>query len=203
MPRVAGSHLRPLAPGPWRLPREHGFWVMLSVMTLSLVARNPGATAVLTALVVATVAVVVAMGTRRLVRQSSSFRFAAVLGLAAAGFPVELVGGRSVSAALLDSLAWASVFGAFALGVGACTARSSRTRRAHVRPLTLLSVLVPAAVSVAFALAHLSVHALASALAALSSTVLAIWAPGSKRMKSIGLSLAVCAAIEAVVLAFA
>jgi hypothetical protein len=121
--------------------------------------------------------------------------------LAVAGIPVELAGGTPFGDAVANAFAWMVVFGTFTLSVWACTARSSKIRREKVPLLTLFAFLVPLTAAAVFAFAELRAPALAAMLGAVSAVVFAIWRPGAKQMKAMGLSLAGAATFVALVLA--
>jgi hypothetical protein len=187
---------KPLVP----IPREHGFWVMSSAIVLSALARHPGLRTTLAALAVMALLIVAGGRARRWVRLHARFQLASAVLIAAAGLPIELAGGETLERALVNVAAWSSVFAAFALSVWAATARSSRVRRSHAGVLTLFSVLLPVAAATAFGLADSRAPALAAALASVSSSFFAIWRPGAKQMRPVGLSLTACAALAAIAL---
>ena len=176
---------------------------MLSAMTLSMVLRNPGWQSSLMAMTVAGMGVLAGGRARLLVRRNAPLQLVAALTLAACAIPIELAAGRSAGVALGDFAGWSSVFVTFTLAVWACAARSSRVRRRRAGTWELLSILVPAFAAAGFLLARLRTQAVASAVAGLAAVALAVWRPGAKQMKAIGLSLAACAVVEAVVLALA
>jgi hypothetical protein len=173
---------------------------MSCAIALSATLTRPGW---LTALAAGAVVAGAALAGGRLrpqIRRKPRLQLLAAGLLASLGIPVELAGGRHGGDALLDALAWASVFAAFTLGVWACTARSSRIRRSEARPLTVLSVVVPVAAAAGFAFAASHGRAAAALLSAVAMLAFAVWRPGAKQMKRVGLSLAACAIGVGVVL---
>ncbi len=184
-----------------RVPREHGFWVMLSAVVIAAFLRNPGWGAIFVALTMTLGAAWIGGELRARVRRDGRLQLASSVVLAAAGIPVELAGGARGSDALANALAWMVVFGTLALCVWACTARSSRTRRPQVAALTLLTFFVPLAGAAAFAFAGRRAPALATMLVAIASVAFAVWQPGAKQMRAIGLSLAGTTAFVGLVLA--
>jgi hypothetical protein len=163
---------------------------------------RPGWLVGLVAVGVVAIAAVAGGLVRAHIRRDARLQFASVLVLASLAVPIELVAGRHVRDALLDAAAWAAVACGFSLGVWASTARSSRVRRSRAGRLTLLSVLVPALASAGFALGESYARAAASLLAAAATLGFAVWRPGSKQMKRVGMSLAGCATAVGLVLAF-
>lgn len=190
---------------PWRalpLPREHGFWALSCAIALSSALTRPGWAAGFAAVGSVGAAAVVGGSLRSRIRRDATLQLGSVLVLATLAVPIELVAGRHARDALLDAAAWASVACGFSLGVWASTARSSRVRRSQAGVLTLLSVLVPALATVCFAFGGWYARAMAALLAAAATLGFAIWRPGSKQMKRVGMSLGGCAAVVGIVLAF-
>jgi hypothetical protein len=183
-----------------RVPREHGFWVMLSAVVVAALLRNPGGFAAFVAVTVILGAAWVGGEVRVRIRREERLQLASACVLAVSGVPVELAGEARLSEALANAFAWMIVFGTFTLSVWACRARSSRIRREDVPLLTLFTFLVPLVAATAFALADFRAPALASMLAMVSSVVFAVWRPGAKQMKAMGLSLAGAATFVALVL---
>lgn len=184
-----------------RVPREHGFWVMLSAVVVAAFVRNPGFFAAFVALATMLGAAWIGGEVRARIRREERLQLASACVLAVAGIPVELAGGARLGGALANAVAWVVVFGTFTLSVWACTARSSRVRREQVPMLTLLTLFFPLSAAVLFALVELRAQALAAMLGALTAVVFAIWRPGAKQMKAMGLSLAGAATFVALVLA--
>jgi len=182
------------------VPREHGFWVMLGAVVLAAVAEHPSLAALLAAMLVIAGAALLGSLVHRQVRQKPRLQLGSSLALAAAGAPIELGARVPWAEAALDATAWAAVFAAFTLSVWACTARSSRVRRRQVGVLTAGAMLVPFAAAVGFALAERRGHAVAALLGAAASVAFAIWRPGAKQMKPLGLTLAGVALLVALVL---
>jgi hypothetical protein len=173
------------------LPREHGFWVILGAVVLSALSqgfRSPAAWAAATVVIVAAVALASLSG--RYVRRSERLQLVSAGLLSGAGIPIRIASSSGLSSAALDACAWAVVFIASALSVRATFARASRSRNASARWLVLGLVAIPAAAAICFSLASQRAHAVVTLVAALGLFVLALWAPGAKQIKVVGLSLA-------------
>jgi hypothetical protein len=183
------------------VPREHGFWVMLLTVTLSAALRDPGWRASTTALAVVAIAIAAGSPLRPRIRRSAFLQLSSALGLSAAGLPVALSAGHRASEALIDSLAWSSMFVAFTFAVWACQARSSRVYRGRAGAFTLLSIVIPAAALAAYSFAGLPTQAFAAVLTTIFAAAFAILRPNVKQMKTVGLSLAACAVTSAVAVA--
>jgi hypothetical protein len=184
-----------------RVPREHGFWVMVSAVAVAAFLRNPGWGSIFVGVTMVLVAAWAGGEVRARVRREGRLQLASSVVLASAGIPIELAGGARGVDAFANALAWVVVFGTFTLCVWAGTARSSRVRRPEVAALTLLSFFVPLAGAAAFAFAERRAPALATMASAVASVAFAIWQPGAKQMKAMGLSLAGAAAFVGLVLA--
>jgi hypothetical protein len=184
------------------LPREHGFWVMSCAIAISSLSSRPRWLASLVAVALIGSAALVGARLRRYVRRSAFLQLSAALLLAAFAIPVEVTAGRAPADAVLDAVAWSSVFAAFTCGVWACNARSSRLRRSRAGRLASLSVAAPACAALGFLFVASHARALAALLAATAMLAFAVWRPGAKQMKPVGLSLAACAAVVSIVLTF-
>ncbi|HEX5098769.1 MAG TPA: hypothetical protein VFV94_04685 [Polyangiaceae bacterium] len=182
------------------LPREHGFWVMLSAVVLAAVSAYPSLRSLLAAALVVGAGALLGSLVHRRIRRQPRLQLASSLVLAAAGVPIELAGGAPWVPAIYDATAWVAVFAAFTLSVWACTARSSRIRRPQVRDLTTAAIGLPLVAAVGLALAGHRGHAAAALLGAAASSIFALWRPGAKQMKPIGLTLAGVALLVALVL---
>jgi hypothetical protein len=182
------------------VPREHGFWVILGAVVLSALSRSTGSPAAwIAACVVVIAATAVASLLGRNVRRSERLQLALAGALPVAGVPIRLAAGSSLASAAADACAWAVVFTASALSVRATFARASRSRHASATRLARGSVAVPMAAAFLFFLASLQTHAVVALVAAAGLAVLALWAPGAKQIRAVGLSLAAIALIAAIV----
>lgn len=199
MTSLASRQRAPLGPT-LEIPREHGFWVMLTAVVLAAGSAYPSLGSLLTAVVVVGAGALLASLVHRRVRRQPRLQLAASLVLAAAGAPIELAGRAPWVEAVYDTVAWAAVFAAFTLSVWACTARSSRIRRPQVRDLTAAAIALPLVAAVGLTLAGHRGHALAALLGAAASSSFGLWRPGAKQMKPIGLTLAGVALLVALVL---
>jgi len=175
--------------------------VMLSAVVVAAFVRNPGFAAAFVGVSMVLGAAWLGGEVRARIRREERLQIASGAVLAVAGIPIELAGGASFLDAFANAGAWVVVFGTFTLSVLAGTARSSRIRREQVPLLTLLAFLIPLGAASGFAFAELRAPALACMLAAVSSVAFAIWRPGAKQMKAMGLSLAGAATFVALVLA--
>ncbi len=173
-----------------RLPREHGFWVMLGAVSAAAAARAslaPRSLAVL--LVVAPLCVALASRVGRSVRRSAAAQLAAAALLPLAGLPVELAGGVPVADALTTVVAWAAVFVSGAMIVRAVFERAARRRsRATLLDAGALALCVAAAA--ALALLGARGGAMAAGIAAIGGTAIAIARPSPQQLKAVGLAFA-------------
>lgn len=182
-------------------PREHGFWVILSVVVLSALSRTAGCRAAwLVAVPVAVVAIAFASVFGRHIRRSAGLQLVATGMLSLAGIPVELAGGLSEANAASDACAWLAVFTAFALGVRACFARASRRQRKEATALALASIVVPLATSGFFAETSSQARALALLVTGAATAGVALFRPTSKHLKSVGIALSTVAVVAAVII---
>jgi hypothetical protein len=175
---------------------------MSCAIAISSLSSRPRWLASLVAVALIGSAALVGARLRRYVRRSAFLQLSAALLLAAFAIPVEVTAGRAPADAVLDAVAWSSVFAAFTCGVWACNARSSRLRRSRAGRLASLSVAAPACAALGFLFVASHARALAALLAATAMLAFAVWRPGAKQMKPVGLSLAACAAVVSIVLTF-
>ncbi len=191
----------PKAGKPLRLPREHGFWVMLTAVLLAaLIRARFGLTALIATVVVLGVSVLGAAALSRRIRGSGNAQIGSALALAWLGAPVELAAGGTLSGAAAVAVAWMGVFVSSATCVRAAFSRA-KGDLARCRMLVAVSVFVPAALGVAFYLSAERDAALASLVAAVGALILGAWAPGVKQLKRVGLSLALVAFLAMLALA--
>jgi hypothetical protein len=199
-----GAPGRDVPPGkaPLELPREHGFWVMLGAVVLSAFLRS-GATLLLAAaaLTVTVVAILGAVRMDRLVRRDGAAQVLSAGALGALSFPLDVVAGRTLTAAAATGLAWVAIFAASALVVRSLFARAGRRASRSAPWLAAVSVLAPGAAALGFALAGSRAESAASLLTAAGLGVLVLLRPTVKQLKPVGIGLAVLHAASAVVLA--
>lgn len=182
------------------LPREHGFWVMLAAVLVAAVARRPEALTVWLAALIMLVAAAVGGGLiRRKVRHNGAAQLASAAALAMAGAPVDHVAGIPPGAIAATVGAWATIFVACALVVRATFSRA-RGHDARARTTTFLSVLIPAIVASAYAVAGAIPHAAATGAAALGCALVALSGPTVKQLKPVGWALASVSAVAALAL---
>lgn len=112
------------------LPREHGFWTMLSAVQLVSIVRV-GATwqSLLVSLFSICFCVLGAMRLGRSIRRESRLQLISSAALGCSGLAVEWVGGAPLESALHTASAWVLLFVACALLVRAAFARPASTKR--------------------------------------------------------------------------
>jgi hypothetical protein len=93
-----------------------------------------------------------------------------------------------------------AIFTASALGVRACFARSSRSKRKRAAALGLGSIVVPLVAAALFALASLQAHALATLVAATGIAGIALFRPTAKHLKPVGIVILTIGVVAAIVL---
>lgn len=183
-----------------RIPREHGFWVMLGTALSCAIGTAPErGFATLAAIGVAAAAIGLGAWWSRSVRRSSNFQLASSVLLAASGLPVSLVGGAPLESAIVTALAFAVIFFSGALLVRGAFARARGRGRAVVLHQAVAAVLSSAA-TVAFALSGFTAAAISSALVVLLVTVVALVRPTTKHLKPVGLALAAVSTAALVIL---
>lgn len=184
------------------VPREHGFWVMLTAVLLCAGMQSPaaGLLLVLTALLVAVVVALAGGTIRRRIRRSNAAQLASATLLAGAGVPVALVGRVPLSQIGSTTLAWAVIFMANALVVHASIARAKRHER-RAWGLAALAVGMAAAASIGFAVSARNNAAMATALTGFGLAAIALVAPTARQLKPVGIALAGLATLAAFALA--
>ena len=151
-----------------RLPREHGFWVMLGgSLSGSLLRTRTTATSLLLAVVVAVASVGVAAATHRRVRRRGSLQFVAALALALAGVPIEAAADTSLATMTASACMKAVVFSASVASV----------RAAHFAPEAVVCALTAASTLVLAFCRLTSKHLKPLGLYASGLTLLATLAP--------------------------
>jgi len=185
------------------VPREHGFWTMLTAVVFAALARSkPSFEQLLVAAAVVAAAILLGGVFARSIRRHGTLQLASAVTLALAGIPIELVGGNPPRSVALTALAWAVVFASSALGVRAAFARASRTRRSQAEFLQRGSEAIAFAATLFFLGVGAIAQATAALVAAAGCVALGVTKPGVKQMKAVGLLLAGVAAIAAGALSF-
>jgi hypothetical protein len=182
-----------------RLPREHGFWVMLGAVTLtSLVRARFAPLALLAAAITLPLATLGAVMIGRRVRKNRSYQLLASLALPVAGIPIELAAGIGIGSVLATTLAWAGVFLASALVVRGAFERS----RPNGNPVLLEggALAVVAVGGLGFASLGLVHQAIALGVSFALLFFLVSRHPTAKQLRTVGLALAGVAAGAAVAL---
>ena len=184
----------------YRLPREHGFWVMLALITASALLRVRAAGwAPLVAVLVLVVAPLVGGLLSRQVRGHGSWQLASTAVLSAVGVPVLWAGGDSMLNMLAFSLVWLSLNVAGALVVRAALQR----RRARVKATLFecLGVRLPAGML----LGVLSISGwnerAALVVASAGLLLLVLQRLGPQNLKRLGLSMSALSGVVGVLLA--
>ena len=173
------------------LPKEHGYWVMMPAALVAASARvNFDLGAIVAALLLAVFTTALGGMLHRRIRRLEWAQLASSVALAGLVLPVELIGGGGLRTALLDALAWASLFACGSLTVRACFARARRRSRAA--PYYGAAALLLAAGSCVYLLlrsacASASVSGAAFVLAA----AMVVLRPMPKELKTVGITLAV------------
>jgi hypothetical protein len=176
-----------------RLPREHGFWVMLGAVAITSLVRARFATAALVALgIVLPLATSGAALIGGRVRRNRRYQLLAATALPVVGVPIELASGIGLVSVLATALAWSSLFLASALVVRAAFERS----RTGGNPAVLEggALLVAAVGGLAFGYLGLWHHALALGVSFVLLFFLVSRHPTVKQLRGVGLGLAGIAA---------
>ena len=183
-----------------RLPREHGFWVMLLAALITAVVRAPRtAPALAASALVLAGAILVGSVFWRTLRRSEAAQLASAPILGASGFPVSWLAGEPALDAARTAAVFATVFLSSALvvrGVLAQGRRRQRSARIAIGGALVLSFLAAAA----FALAGDAASAGATAAAGVFCGAVAVTAPPPSQLKKIGLGLAGLATVTALIL---
>ncbi|MCP4443982.1 MAG: hypothetical protein GY811_01370 [Myxococcales bacterium] len=171
-----------------KVPREHGFWVMLVIALVASVGRSEellhasGVAAALAALTIV-------LGGRfhKKVRKTPWAQVVASALLGTLVLPIEGIGRVPIRLATVDSLAWIAVFSAFSLSVRAIFARA-RKGGSGVKATLLALTLPPTSGSALFLLdGHRN-----SAIAAVGlggCVLFAIWRPKPRHLKQSGVMM--------------
>jgi hypothetical protein len=182
-----------------RLPREHGFWVMLAAVVLAALGRADFA---LRALLVTLGSIPLVISGAALiakrVRRSSRDQLLASAVLPVIGVPIQLAAGLDLASILTSALALVVLFVASALVVRGAFARS----RAHGSALRFdaLAVVLTGLGCLGFAALGQRAEAIALGLGFSLLGLIVLGKPTTKRLKSVGLGLAGVAAVAAVAL---
>lgn len=173
-----------------RLPREHGFWVMLGVVSAAAAARASLAPRSLAILFVgAALCILVAARAGRVVRRSAAAQLGSAALLPFIGFPVEVAGGVPIADAMTTAFAWVAVFLSGAMIVRGVFERAARrTARATAFDLGAFGLCTAAA----GALAVLGARggATAAGIAAIGGAGIALARPSPRQLKAVGLAFA-------------
>lgn len=184
------------------LPREHGFWVMLGAALASALLRTKAERmSLLSATLLALIAICGAALCHRWIRQSSAAQLIAAALLALSSVPVELAAGLPRASIAAAALARSVVFVTSALIVRAAFARSARGGARRSLRLRLLSLSIAVLAAALLFSAGWLAEGSACLLAAAACAVFVWIAPTAKELKPLGLSLAGLALISALVLA--
>ncbi len=182
------------------LPREHGFWVMLTAATLTaLVETSFSGAALLTALVVVVAALALARPLSRVVRRQTAAQLGFSLLLGLAGLPISLAGGLGLAGSVATACVWSAVFLAGGLNVRAVFERGRRRQRRALGFDGAAVLVCAAGAGVCFALG-VEAHALALALGGLGSAGIALARPTPRRTRAVGLTLTAVVTVVGVAL---
>jgi len=173
-----------------RLPREHGFWVMLGgTLAGSLLRTRTTAATLLVAALVALVSVCGAAATHRRIRSQSSLQLAAALVLAFAGAPLEAAAGAPLATLLVSAGVKSVVFISSVLIVRAALASSGKSGASRSAGLYFTALVLAVAGIAAFIAAKRPPEAGVCLLAAAAILVSAQRRPTAKDLKPLGLSM--------------
>lgn len=184
----------------YRLPREHGFWVMLVLITASASLRVRGAGwALPCALGVLMLAPLVGGLLSRQVRGHGSWQLASTAALSAVGVPVLLAGGDSPVAVVAFTLVWLSLNVAGALVVRAALQR----RRARIKATVFecLGVGLPAVMLAAVLGISGWNERAALVVASAGLLLLVLQRLGPQNLKRLGLSMSALSGVVGLLLA--
>jgi putative Mn2+ efflux pump MntP len=182
-------------------PREHGFWVMLVLALAVGIGAVPGATTVLCAVSLGAISIGVAIGVGRRIRRSALLQVLSGPLLAALAVPVGMVGGAPFVSMLSRYVPLALVFLATTLVVQETLYRAQKKVRAAAR--ARWGALGVSFFAVGLSYVHHSTRVMVG-LVFSAAFVLAILVakPSTRRMKRIGLSVAVVQLVVASLLSF-
>lgn len=175
--------------GAMRTPREHGFWVMLTValllgVTLGGSAASLGLAALAFGALLAGAAVV-----GRRIRKNVPLQVGAALLLGASVFPLARAGSCGVSESLLASGTLALVFSSTTMSVQEILLRA-RKRLWAARLSGGLAVFTTAAALAAALFFHSRAATLAFSLTLALQLAFAFWPPSPKRLRFVGMAIA-------------
>ncbi|HEU5074104.1 MAG TPA: hypothetical protein VFU02_08020 [Polyangiaceae bacterium] len=188
-----------------RLPREHGFWAMLSTVLVTACLRTPLSLPVGVALCVTLAAAVVLAGHfGQQIRRSPQAQLGSSLLLAFAGVPLQVAGAAETSELIATTSVWAVLFFSCSLLVRAAFARTGRAGENpwRARRLTTWALALGGCATAALYAANLPVHAASVALGMLGCAAIAAARPSVKQLKPVGIALAVLIASAGLVLSF-
>ncbi|MCA9631722.1 MAG: hypothetical protein KC766_28895 [Myxococcales bacterium] len=184
----------------YRLPREHGFWVMLVLITASALirVRASGWSSVVALGVLLLTPLAGGLLSRR-VRGDGSLQLASTVALSGVGVPILWAGGDALANVAAFSLVWLSVNLAGALIVRAALQRRRARKKATV--FECLGVALP--VGVFPCVLSISEWNEKAALVVASSglLVLALQRLGPQNLKRLGLSMSALSGVVGVLLA--
>lgn len=179
------------------LPREHGFWIMLSAAVISSVGRSHWqALAIGVSLLAALVAIVVAALVHKAVRRSEWAQLIASSMLALLIVPAEVLSEVPNEQLLSNLLAWTGLFTGSSLTVRAAFAR---VRRKPGTWEAIASVLVPLLATVVLYLIGDETAMRVSLVGCLGMMGMAVWRPVPKQLKKTGLLLTLIVTVALVV----
>jgi hypothetical protein len=171
-----------------RLPREHGFWVMLGgTLVDGMLRTSMNAATLLVAAVVALGAVGGAAAAHRRVRSRGSLQVAAALVLAVAGAPIEAAAGAPFTTLLVSAGVKSVVFISSVLVVRAALATSGKNGSSRSARLYLMASVLALAGAGALTAAHRAPEAIVCVLAIGSILLSAHRRPTAKDLKPLGL----------------
>jgi hypothetical protein len=182
-----------------RLPREHGFWVMLGAVAItSLVRARFTSDALVAAAITLPLTTLGAAVIGRRVRKNRTYQLLASLALPIAAIPIELAAGIGVASVLVTVVAWSGVFLASALVVRGAFERSRP--KGNPAPLEGGALAIVAIGGLGFACLGLVHQAIALGVSFVVLFFLVSRHPTVKQLRTLGLGLAGAAAGAAVAL---
>jgi hypothetical protein len=173
-----------------RAPREHGFWVMLLLALGAGVALGPSARGLGAALAVGLGAIGGASLVGRRIRKNAPLQTFAAAGLGASAGAVAALGGAELAGAARLGAVLALAFVAGALAVRAVLERARRQPEA-ARRLAAAGALLPALGAAGLWVSGgTSAQSAALGVTALYCGAVALAAPSAKRLRLLGLTIA-------------
>jgi hypothetical protein len=177
-------------PPAFTMPKEHGFWVMLTAAMISAAGRSQWQ---LLPIAITLLAGLGALGVAALIHKSiRRVEWAQLLAsttLALLIVPGELLSGMPAPQVAANVAGWAALFTASSLAVRSVFARAKRKSSLSIT-LTLASVVIPAAVGLLLYALSEEPPMRVALVGSAGMLLIALWRPLPKQLKKTGLGLA-------------